>query len=60
MATSTPKKVAFTVDEAQLDRSIDQMERSINEADTQLKELVHQKRLKGKQERLERLKQTHS
>ena len=57
-ATSTPKKVTFSDDEARLDRSIDQMERSIHEAETQLNELVHQKRIKGNQERLERLKQT--
>ena len=51
--TSTPTKEVPLDEEAQLDKTLGELERSIHETERRLKEMVDQQRVKGKEDKLE-------
>ena len=57
VTASTPQKASVSVEEAQLDLDIDIMEKSILDTERKLKDLVDEKRVQNKREKLERLKE---
>ena len=56
--TSTPTRAVPLDEEAQLDKTLGEMERSIHETERRLKEMVDQQRVKGKKDKLERMRKT--
>ena len=50
--TSTPTRAVPLDEEAQLDKTLGEMERSIHETERRLKEMVDQQRVKGKKDKL--------